>query len=114
MMGMEMKRVIVTAAVMSLTATPCFAGKRENAMHHIAQVMAAASLCHRVEPQFGLISLAAVANGVDMQRDQSEMLADAMKQKVAMANIDEEVVCQTALALYGPSGKNVSGLLKEK
>jgi len=109
-----MKRVLVAVALAGAFAQQGHAGGRENAMHHIAQVTAAASLCHSIELQPVLMALVANANGVDMERDQPEMLQDALTLKAKMANLPEQAVCESALALYGPGGRNVSGLVKKK
>ena len=109
-----MKRVLAAILLAAVIAPQSFAGNRENAMHHIAQVMAAASLCHSIEPQTILLALVATGNGIDMERDQPEMLDDALRLKTSMANLPEDAVCASALALYGPGGQNVSGLVKKK
>ena len=109
-----MRRVSVTMLLATLIAPQSFAGNRENAMHHIAQVMAAASLCHSIEPQTTLLALVATGNGIDMERDQPKMLDEALRLKASMANFPEDAVCSSALALYGPGGLNVSGLVRKK
>jgi hypothetical protein len=110
-----MKRVlVVAAAIVAACVGPALAGARENAIKNIAQVFAATKICSRVEINRGPMLLAFSYYNIDFDREQNEVLAEVARQVAPWVGKPEDAACMAVLALYGPNGVNVRGLLKEK
>lgn len=107
------KRVALVAVGLVLGVGYAHADKSENARKHIAQVLAVASMCPQLEANFVMLSLVSAANGIDLQRDADAIKEEAMRQKEPWRGKEAES-CAVGLFLYGPTGTNVKGLLKEK
>lgn len=107
-----MRRIITLSVVLALAPMAALAGARENALSHIAQALAVTKLCPQAELVRGAMVMVAVANGVDFERDQQELLLQVAGQAKAFQGQAPEVACAAGKALYGPDGANVPGLLQ--
>lgn len=115
----DMWKVLICAVALgSITAGAAMAATAEqkrNAIHHIAQVIAAQRLCDRVEANTTMLGLISTSAGIDIDGADRELLvADTRAQIRSMQDMGQDGVCASALLLYGPSGMNVPDLLKSK
>jgi hypothetical protein len=118
-----MRRLLIAAGLAVLPAgVPGVAGAQvigdelRAALGHVGQAFAGAQLCTAAELDKGNIALAYAAYGIDL--DQPRQFA------IVKGKFDETVAawrsrsgseaCVAAMALYGPEGENVRGLLKWK
>ncbi|MCF1472646.1 hypothetical protein GOZ93_16945 [Agrobacterium vitis] len=106
--------IITACAVVACHATAAYADPRENALHHIAQAIAGAQICDRIELNEGIVAAIAYVHGVDIARDKEEIMAQVRDHLAAMKKTSPEIGCAAALLLYGPKGLNVPDMLREK
>ncbi|TRL35518.1 hypothetical protein [Rhizobium straminoryzae] len=109
-----MKLLALLGASCAVGIAPAVAGPRENALNHIAQVVAINQLCPSLEPQTGPIALMATRFGIDFKRDETELRTQVLNQMAPWTGQPTESACIAGLMLYGPNGANVPGLLKQK
>ncbi|AID18386.1 hypothetical protein PPF1_73 [Rhizobium phage vB_RleM_PPF1] len=117
--GCQMRKVLVWAAALMLAgagvAMAASAAQKRNAMHHIAQAIAAQNLCDRVEANTTMLGLVSTTMGIDINgADRELLMADTKAQIQSMKDLDKDSVCGSALLLYGPNGMNVPDLLRSK
>jgi hypothetical protein len=111
--GLPMGRLFrLCATLLALTNGTAIAGERENALSHIAQALAVTRLCPTADVVRGAMLTVAVANGVDFERDEHELLFQVADQAKAFKGLAPEAACAAGKALYGPGGANVPGLLQ--
>lgn len=109
-----MRRLIIACGMAICHIVPVQAGARENALNHIAQAMAGAQMCDRIELNTGTIAAIAYVHGVDIARDSQELTTQVRNQMAPFQGQDPELACVGVLMLYGPDGMNVPGLVREK
>lgn len=106
-----MKAGILGFTLTCLLAGSALAGEKENAIRHIAQVMATTHLCPKVEMNSTAMTLIAAGYGVDLSRDADAIRAIAREQMAAWQGKDADAACVAGMMLYGPDGQNIPGLL---
>lgn len=106
--------LMVGAVFLALLNSVAIAGERENALGHIAQVSAAQVICSKVEAVEVKVAAIAYLYGVDFERDKTELTLQAQNHISAFKGMSEDMACVAGMALYGPNGSNVPGLLKWK
>lgn len=97
-----------------MLAGAAVAGERENALNHIAQVIAVSQLCDKVTLNTTMIALLAARFGVDFERDKIELATQIANQSKPWKAEPNEAICGAGVYLYGPNGQNVPGLLALK
>lgn len=109
------KFMIAAAAIFTAAAGEAGAGAKENVIKHIGQAMAIDTMCDRYEINLPLAVTIALANGIDLAgADKEAVSAEAKRVIAALARQDQNIVCMSGLALYGPSGESVADLILEK
>ncbi|WP_439604525.1 hypothetical protein [Shinella sp.] len=109
-----MKKLFLSLCGLAALASQASAGEKDNAMRHIAQVMAITNLCSTVEMNSTAVTLVAMGNGVDLSRDGDTIRNLAREQMAPWQGKDAEAACVAGMLLYGPDGQNVPGLLDWK
>lgn len=114
-----MRKILACAVALVLgyagAALAATAAQKRNAMHHIAQAIAAQALCDRVEANTVRMGILGTLMGIDIDGDDRELLmADTKSQIRSMNDMAADSVCASALFLYGPGGANVPDLLRSK
>jgi hypothetical protein len=107
-------KLLVAAFAASLLASAAFAGERENAENHIAQVIAVTKLCPKLAPNSAMLALVAVRYNIDFDRDQAELMKLVVEQIAPWKGKPEDAACAAGLMLYGPDGANIKDLVRVK
>lgn len=109
-----MRRIMIACGILACQALTAHAGARENAIDHIAQVMAGTAVCDKVEANEDVLSALAAFYGINSKKDQKEIMAKTREKIDSLESRNVEAVCLATLFLYGPNGQNVKNLVREK
>ena len=93
-----------------------FSQAQQNAMNHVAQVLAATAACPEYETNDVMLVLIGVRYKFEISDEKTKaiIVAKAREHKAGLEAAGRTVGCLAAWALYGPGGQNVPDLLRRK
>ena len=110
-----MKTALAALAASLIAAGGAYAGgPRDNALSHIAQVIATAQLCPDLEANDIMVGQIARHFDIDFDRDRGELLKMVDLQMLPWRGKPPGFACSAGYTLYGPSGADVPGLLMKR
>ena len=93
-----------------------FSQKQQNAMNHVAQVLAAIAFCPEFESNDAIIVLLGMHYNFTISDEKTKaiIVAKAREHKAGLEKVGKTAGCLAAWALYGPGGQNVPDLIRRK